>query len=140
MKTISWLISTVAFAASGSVGGGGGFGGIGGVPMVDNSVAFAVDRCRQFLRLAEFMRASALRRDAGIRCVVNVKDRAYMQYGLYGTPCKILTFFHYVRRDWLALLSDKRTYQCDETIFMWTLQPVPSIMTSTMMSVVILTF
>ena len=65
MMLISWLISTVAFAASGSVGGGGG---IGGVPMVDNSVAFAVDRCRQFLRLAEFMRASALRRDAGIRC------------------------------------------------------------------------
>ena len=63
MKTISWLISTVAFAASGSVGDGG----IGGVPMVDNSVAFAVDRCRQFLRLAEFMRASAIRRDAGIR-------------------------------------------------------------------------
>ena len=73
MKTISWLISTVAFAAYGSVGGGGG---IGGVPMVDNSVAFAVDRCRQFLRLAEFMRASALRRDAGIRCEDCVKDPA----------------------------------------------------------------
>ena len=37
--------------------------------MVDNSIAFAVDRCRQFLHLAKFMRANALRKDAGIRCV-----------------------------------------------------------------------
>ena len=43
--------------------------GGGGVPMVDNSIAFAVDRCRQFLHLAKFMRANALRKDAGIRCV-----------------------------------------------------------------------
>ena len=62
---VAWFASTVAVAASGSIGAVGG----GGVPMVDNSVAFAVDRCRQFLRLAEFMRASALRRDAGIRYV-----------------------------------------------------------------------
>ena len=61
---VAWFASTVAVAASGSIGAVGG-----GVPMVDNSVAFAVDRCRQFLRLAEFMRASALRRDAGIRYV-----------------------------------------------------------------------
>ena len=83
----AWLISTVAFAASGSVGGIGV--GIGGVPMVDNSVAFAVDRCRQFLRLAGFMRAGAIRRDAGIRCEYCVLDRTYMQYGLYGTGCMV---------------------------------------------------
>ena len=60
----SLLTTTVVLtAANGSIGGGGG------VPMVDNSVAFAVDRCRQFLHLAKFMRASALRKDAGIRCV-----------------------------------------------------------------------
>ena len=70
---VAWLTTTITIAASGSIGSGGG-----GVPMVDNSVAFAVDRCRQFLRLAEFMRASALRKDAGIRCV----DRVYTGWSI----------------------------------------------------------
>ncbi len=36
---------------------------VGGVPMVDNSVRFALERCRQFLRLARFLRADAIRDD-----------------------------------------------------------------------------
>ena len=67
------LTTTVVLASSGSVGGGGG-----GVPMVDNSVAFAVDRCRQFLHLAKFMRANALRNDAGIRCVPIINRASHL--------------------------------------------------------------
>jgi hypothetical protein len=38
-----------------------------GIPMVENSVKFALERCKQFLHLAEFLQADALAKNKEIR-------------------------------------------------------------------------
>ncbi len=58
--TLILTFVTVSLASASLLSGGG-------VPMVDNSIRFALDRCRQFLHLHSYMRPKALRQNADIR-------------------------------------------------------------------------
>eukprot|EP00095_Tigriopus_kingsejongensis_P006959 maker-scaffold406_size180810-snap-gene-0.24 protein:Tk06959 transcript:maker-scaffold406_size180810-snap-gene-0.24-mRNA-1 annotation:"---NA---" len=51
-----------------------GLGSGSGVPMVENSVKFALDRCKQFLKLAIFLRESALEENSDIRKTKRICD------------------------------------------------------------------
>ena len=46
----------------------------GGIPMVENSVKFALERCKQFLHLAEFLQPDALAKNREIRRTKKVCD------------------------------------------------------------------
>lgn len=45
-----------------------------GVPMVENSVRFALDRCKQFLKLATYLRETALEENSDIRKTKKICD------------------------------------------------------------------